>query len=415
MMSRNRLSVDERLRRGLLGLFTLGMALSITLSEIALGCLAARLAFRVVTGRARVGGWPLALPVLAWTIASLLAALVSAHPLQSAESALRGLWLVAAFYVLIDALPDTSAADRWLHLLFVLVAAVGMVGVAQVVGCPVLDPLAPMAAQLGPLRRVLTRCHRAHAFYSIYMTLAGVLSLGLLAVLPRLLPGGGGAARGWIALWIAGGAGLALTFVRGAWVGFTAGALLLLGLVRRGRVLLLAVVAVLALVVVLIPDVRRRAESLVDPSDPTAVERLAMWRSALAMARDHPLTGVGPGEVRRVYPAYVAPEFRDRPRGHLHSTPLQVLIERGVLGLAAWLAIFATFFARAAGTLRRLAPAAARERALVAGSLAAVAGFVVGGLSEYNFGDAEVALVAWSVMAVPFVIERDQGESRGKP
>ncbi|HEY3176887.1 MAG TPA: hypothetical protein VGK94_14115, partial [Candidatus Polarisedimenticolia bacterium] len=50
---------------------------------------------------------------------------------------------------------------------------------------------------------------------------------------------------------------------------------------------------------------------------------------------------------------------------------------------------------------------AGRERALVTGSLAAVTGFLIGGLSEYNFGDSEVVLVAWTVMALPFVVERD--------
>ncbi len=394
------------MRRALLGAFALGLAVSITLAETALVLLTARLIWRLARRQARLGGRPLVAPVAAWAAASLLAALASAEPLDALQSALRGLVLVATFYVMVDALPDTHAADRWLLAVFALVAAVGIVGALQVALCPVLEPLAPTAAHLGILRRVLTRCHRAHAFFSIYMTLAGVLSLGLLAVLPRLLTGGGLSFR-WSAAWLAAGAGLAMTYVRGAWVGFLAGAALLQALVRRGRLLLVAAVAVLVLVVVLVPGVRRRAESIVDPADPTARERLAMWRSAAAIARDHPLTGVGPGQVKRVYPRYVVPEFRDKPRGHVHDTPLQVLVERGILGLGAWLALFATFFVAAARTLRRLPPTAPLERALVAGSLAAVAGFLVGGLTEYNFGDSEVVLLAYAIMALPFVVARE--------
>jgi hypothetical protein len=41
----------------------------------------------------------------------------------------------------------------------------------------------------------------------------------------------------------------------------------------------------------------------------------------------------------------------------------------------------------------------------VAGSLAAVTGFLVAGLSEFNFGDSEVVMVAWTIMALPFVVE----------
>ena len=50
------------------------------------------------------------------------------------------------------------------------------------------------------------------------------------------------------------------------------------------------------------------------------------------------------------------------------------------------------------------------ERALVGGSIAAVAGFLVSGLFEYNFGDTEVLLVACALMALPFVIARDLSE-----
>jgi hypothetical protein len=46
------------------------------------------------------------------------------------------------------------------------------------------------------------------------------------------------------------------------------------------------------------------------------------------------------------------------------------------------------------------------DRALVAGSLAAVGGFLVAGLFEYNFGDSEVIGLLWVVMAFPFVIDR---------
>jgi len=42
---------------------------------------------------------------------------------------------------------------------------------------------------------------------------------------------------------------------------------------------------------------------------------------------------------------------------------------------------------------------------LVAGSVAAVAGFLVAGLFEYNFGDSEVIGLTWVVMALPFVVD----------
>lgn len=123
------------------------------------------------------------------------------------------------------------------------------------------------------------------------------------------------------------------------------------------------------------------------------------------MARDHLLTGVGPGQVRRIYPQYAAAEVAHKHRGHLHSTPIQILVERGILGLAAWLWLFAAFFVRAAAAARRAA-GDAEATSLVSGAIAATAGFLVAGLSEHNFGDTEVLLAATFVMALAFVAER---------
>ena len=130
------------------------------------------------------------------------------------------------------------------------------------------------------------------------------------------------------------------------------------------------------------------------------------------MAVERPLVGFCPGGVKREYPNYVRPEALHRTRGHLHNTPLQILVERGVLGLVAWLAIFVTFFVRAAAILKVLEPDERRERALVTGSIAAIAGFLVGGLTEYNFGDSEVVMVAYVVMTLPFVTERVRSRPR---
>jgi O-antigen ligase len=137
-------------------------------------------------------------------------------------------------------------------------------------------------------------------------------------------------------------------------------------------------------------------------------ERVYMWRSGLAMWREHPLLGVGPGGVNRQYERYALPEAVKKRTSHVHNTPLQIMVERGVVGLAAWLWIWAAFFLAGIRQLRRLPPGASRERALVLGSLAAIAGFLIGGLSEYNFGDSEVVMVAWALMALPWAIEEGQ-------
>jgi O-antigen ligase len=155
-------------------------------------------------------------------------------------------------------------------------------------------------------------------------------------------------------------------------------------------------------------ELRHRFLTMADPEEAGVRERVYMWRSGLAMWRERPVLGIGPGGVKREYPRYALPEAVKKRTSHVHSTPLQILVERGVLGLAAWLAIWAAFFTRCIGLLRRLPSEAAAERTLVVGSLAAIVGFLVAGLSEHNFGDSEVVMVAWTLMALPWAIKQAQ-------
>jgi len=388
------------LRRAVFGAFVVGLGLSITLSETALSLLTLLWLWRLRDPEARAAArWPLWQPVVAFCAVSLVSALASGHPV-TALGACKGLLLVAALYVTVDVLSGPQDGHRFLSALLVVATVAAAVGVLQTVVCP--GP----AADYGSPAWLYHRCNRARGFFSIYMTLAGVLSLVLLANLPRLLPG----ARlpRWPTLpWLVSLVGLLATYTRGAWMGFVAGVLALIPITRKGRWLLLGGLIVLGLTTLAGPQhLRQRFLTMGDPDDPTVKERVYMWRSGLTMWRQHPVLGVGPGGVKREYASYALPEAVKKRTGHVHNTPLQVLVERGVLGLAAWVWIWAAFYARGIRLLRRLPSEARQERALVAGSLAAITGFLIAGLSEYTFGDSEVVMVAWALMALPWAVEK---------
>jgi O-antigen ligase len=387
------------LRKALLLALLAGLAGSITLAQAALVALAVDcLVRRGAPPWRTLRRAPLALPLglfAGWTVA---AALLSARPAESLPAA-KSLLTLGAFYVVLAALPDGRAA-RWFGWgLLVAVAAAGLVGLVQVVACVEPPPAQPLAAWL------LRKCTRARGLFSIYMTLGGVLMLVLVSTLPRLARPD--PARRWaLPAWLAGAAGLAATYVRGAWVGFAAGALLALAGARR-RALALGALALVVAAALAAPGVATRARTIVDLGHSTVLERLAMLRAGLAMARDHALTGTGPGQVKHLYPTYAPPEAVRRHTSHLHNTPLQILVERGVPGLFLWGWVFAAFFARGVGVLRALPAERDADRALVTGSLAALAAFLVAGLFEHNFGDTEVLQVACALMALPFVVARE--------
>jgi O-antigen ligase len=385
------------LRRGLLAAFVVGLGCSITLSEASLFLLTVLWLCRLRDPEVRrAQPWPLWQPVLSFAGATILSALASGHAAESLVAS-KGLLLMAALYVTADALENAREGDRFLSWLALAAGGAALAGLVQYSTCPVQEPAAGLA------RWFFHRCDRARAFFSIYMTLAGVLNIVLLATLPRVLPG---AFRAWsVPVWFVTVAGLAMTYTRGAWIGLGAGAAALLPMSRRGRWALLALFVLLPLIFLFGPrELSHRFRSMSDPDEAGIKERVYMWRSGVSMWRERPLLGWGPGGVKREYRRYALPEAFKQRTGHVHNTPLQILVERGLLGLATWLAIWIAFYRHAVDVLRALDASRTRERALVAGSIAAVTGFLVAGLSEYNFGDSEVVMVAWAVMALPWAV-----------
>ena len=69
------------------------------------------------------------------------------------------------------------------------------------------------------------------------------------------------------------------------------------------------------------------------------LERVAMWRSAWAMFRDRPLTGIGFSRTGELSPWYVK-NVLHQPVGftsHAHNNVLDMLAATGLVGFAAWL------------------------------------------------------------------------------
>lgn len=69
--------------------------------------------------------------------------------------------------------------------------------------------------------------------------------------------------------------------------------------------------------------------------------RLPIWSAAVSIVADHPVNGVGPRGFRYLYEDYAAPNDVWMAQGgaalHAHHLILELLVETGVIGLAAWM------------------------------------------------------------------------------
>ncbi len=234
-----------------------------------------------------------------------------------------------------------------------------------------------------------------------YMTYSGLLMIVITVALARILFSNFG--RTWPALVMpALAVAVALTSTRSAWVGVCAGAAVLFSL--KDFRLFAVLPIVLAVFIALAPaSVTKRFFSMFDMNDPTNRDRVAMIHIGERMIADHPLTGVGPNMVQRLYPDYRGPDAVNPINPHLHNDFFQIAAERGLPALAIWL----WFLVAVVRDLwRRFRSTPRFERYAAAGGLAATAALLTAGLFEYNFGDSEVLMLFLIIVTVPAAAQR---------
>ena len=116
-----------------------------------------------------------------------------------------------------------------------------------------------------------------------------------------------------------------------------------------------------------------------------------------AIVKDHPLTGVGPNMVPRVYAQYRTADAVNEVNPHLHNVPMHIAAERGLPALAVWVWFLVSLVRGLIQLFKR-----PETKMLAAGGLAAVAGMLAAGffvqhrhavpsVAEYKGASANVA------------------------
>ena len=236
---------------------------------------------------------------------------------------------------------------------------------------------------------------RPQGTLSHYMTYSGLLMLVICAAVARLVFGSRN--RIWPALVMpALVVALSLTLSRNAWIGACV-AVGLLFILKDFRLAGLLPV-ILAVLVVLAPEgFVNRLTSTFNARDPSSQDRFAMIEVGAKMVRDHPLVGVGPDMVSRLYEQYRPDYAINKVNPHLHNVPLQIAAERGLPALAIWIWLIGGLTMALFRLFRRQ-----QDKVLAATALAAVVAMLAAGLFEYNFGDSEFLMLFLVLVTLPF-------------
>ncbi len=362
--------------------------ISIALSQLSLGVALLLLLVGRATGKLILGRTGLEKSALAVALWALLMIPFSSDPVQSAFYFQRfflfsTLWVVAT----------VSDREQWRKylLIAVVIGAVGIsiYGLSQIY----METGALFQTRLGAMSNPMT---------SGCLLMMSLLVIGGFVFTPGLRP------RGRALLLIAAlpvSLALVQTLTRSAWLGMLAGGFTILALVRPKLTGIFLAVVVAGFFIISQVSERYMSEGVAVRftisevlSSRSSTERQEMWLGGWQMVKSNPLTGVGDRDLTSLAPEYYGGPETDY-YGHLHSNPVMLAVIWGIPGL-----LLVAFFQGQQLILmwrRWRNPQKIPElwqRGWVLAGMGVWTGFLVAGLTEWYFGDAESMLLYLGIM-----------------
>jgi hypothetical protein len=252
---------------------------------------------------------------------------------------------------------------------------------------------------------------RSTGFYGHWTTLSEVMQLIAslaLGIFAAGLWGSHSESRNWVrsALLLAAiglmSLAMLLTITRASQLAFMISGFLILIISKNKKLLLAALVLIIPIAVgVLLYLQQTRQIGMADAADPSTQYRATMWRDGYRLWTESPrhfVFGVGMDSIKDHWQEWELFDGGKLPIGHFHSTPMQLVVERGLPALMIWLAILGIYISILWRSLRTVSVGI--DRGILLGCLGGAIGFFVAGIVHYNLGDAEVAMVFYILMGL---------------
>jgi len=329
---------------------------------------------------------PYVLPLAAFFLTSLLSLAMSPnpgigwHPIQ--KLVLVAMGLAAATFVTTE-----ERANNAYKLLLATATASGLMAIVQ------FGFNAAKYYRTGALADDPTILNRITGPLGHWMTFSGVQLLVWCAAIPALLV----LSRKWLAPIAIVATAIVLSYTRGVWLGAAAGFGFVAPALPR-RVLTATLIPIVIVGVAASPFIYHRLTMSLDKGLATNYSRSVYFTVGFQMIKDHPLFGVGPERIHDEFLNYYKGGGIDF-YGHLHNNFIQIAAERGLLCLAAFVWFLAELYR---SLLKRLKTVPEEARWMVLSSIAALTGFIIAGMTEFNFGDSEVFVLLLFIISVPF-------------
>jgi len=359
--------------------------------------LLAWLAKMLFSGRVSFVRTPLNLPIFLYVMTLVISVIFSPFKVHSLL-ALKEEWLLLIFFLIVNNVKEEAKVEKLLTILISVCSLVGLYAIWQhyfgmdLYRNRLLEPRGGVFLSLGLFGHHLT----FGGYYMLVFLLASVIFLsakraGIFRIFDFLAP-------------IVLGFALVFSYARSAWLGGVVG-ILTFGFLKGGKFILFLILGVFflcLLIYVIEPTSWDRIKEIDLSKDKPESTRIRLWQTSVNMIKDKPIWGIGLGNFGKLFDHYKVEGIYDTTC-HPHNDFLNVAVNSGLLGLLAYLSIWAVFLY---STIK--ARFKNKENGLgnsvQMGGIVAIVAFLFASLFQCYYTDAEVNMLIMFILGLTTVL-----------
>jgi O-antigen ligase len=192
---------------------------------------------------------------------------------------------------------------------------------------------------------------------------------------------------------------LLLSFSRGALVGVLAG-IIFISIFSRWKKIILTIIAASVLAAFTIPVTRNSIINVFDASDTSADVHLVMWKGAIRIIKDNPITGTGLASFPVVYDQYKEASHTEYFPNPDHLI-LSLWIEMGLAGMVTFVWLVVKYFRSGVRVVYS-------NRKWAVSLLASMVVIIVHGLVDTPYFKNDLSVMFWILIGLLVVVENEK-------